>query len=86
VYDRPFVLVLLRVLGMKRRNPGECGSGFGFGEIFVAFQADGDPNFRLFMAGGGGRILRMIGSDGGSDDAQNVAAAAYRHVFAKSDF
>jgi hypothetical protein len=82
--NRPFVLVL--VLGMKSGNSGECGSRFGLGQIFVAFQADRDPDLGIFMARGVGRIRRTIGRGRGPDDAQNMAAAAYRHAIAEGNF
>jgi hypothetical protein len=66
------------VVGVKGRDAREAGGGLGgLGEILVAFEAHGNADFRLG---------RRIEGGGGLDDPQNVAAAAYGHALAQSDF
>jgi hypothetical protein len=66
------------VVGVKSRDAREGGGRLGrFGEIFVAFEAHGDADFRFRR--------RRLGRGGRPDYPQNVASAAYRHAFAESD-
>jgi len=71
------VLLMSRV---KSRDPREGGGRLGrLGEIFVAFEADGNADFRFSMRRIGRRSRR------GPDYAQNMAPAAHGHALAKSD-
>ena len=72
------VLLMSRV---KSRDPREGGGRLGrLGEIFVAFEADGNADFRFSMRRIGRRSRR------GPDYAQNMAPAAHGHGLAQSDF
>jgi hypothetical protein len=72
--QRPVFLVV----GVKSRDSRESGGRLGgFGEIFVAFEAHGDADFRFRG--------RRIGRRGRPDYPQNAAPAADGHAFAQSD-
>jgi hypothetical protein len=65
-------------VGVKSRDSREgAGRRGGLGEIFVAFEAHGDADFRFRW--------RRFGRGGRPDYTQNVASAAYGHALAQSD-
>jgi hypothetical protein len=72
--QRPVFVVMWVKGGDAREGGGSLGR---LGEIFVAFEAYGNADFRFSI----GRIGRRRGPD----YPQNMAPAAYRHTLAESD-